>query len=153
MEGKATGESVVSSESEAGGQEQAKSSPQGGDPGSNRPAAVSGFALWFGALGALIAWTIHFALAYPLVELVCQTGWGFLLEVISAVTFVAAVAAGVVSWRNWHAFDEAEREDLLGRGSRPAFMALLGIFAAVIFIVGIILGTIPILIGVDPCAN
>jgi hypothetical protein len=114
-----------------------------GEPGTLR--------LWFGTLGALVAWGIHFATTYPLVPLICATGWVWLLYIIAAVTFVVAVIAAIVSWFTWKGLPEEERGDLLRPGSRRGFMAFLGIIAGVIFIVAIILGTIPIFI-IDPCA-
>lgn len=63
-----------------------------------------------------------------------------------------AIAAGLTSFRNWRTF--SERRDLVRAeaGRRETFMALIGVFSTVIFVIGILWAGIP-LIMLDVCVK
>lgn len=109
--------------------------------------------LWFGAVAAAVAWSLQGFTCFILSTQACKTGTGYLgslgptavrilIGCVSAAFLAVAVAAGIVSYRNWQAFAhrrllEAEAED------REEYMALAGVFVAVTAVVGLIWASIP----------
>jgi hypothetical protein len=115
-----------------------------------RAEGVGPVRVWAGALAAVSAWTVHFALTYPLVPLVCRLGARWLLFLIAGVTGVIAVAGLALSVVNWRALEEGERGGFLHTGSTHGFIVFLGLLASVLFVVAIVFGTVPIFF-LDPC--
>lgn len=117
----------------------------------NEAGQHTGILTWFATLGAPVAWILHLSLTYPLTAFLCENGWTYVLHIISAVTGLMAVAAGLVAYLRYRRLPEQEREGLSREGSRRGFMLYLGSLLSLLFLLGIILATIPILV-LDPCS-
>jgi hypothetical protein len=129
-------------------------------PSSSVARRAAPWLLWFGVLGGVAAWTAHLLVAWGLEEIACGSGsrstdvLGVPLAVaITAVTVVAlavAVAALVVAWRLWRRTDVAADGEV--RMGRANFMALVGLWADVLFTLGILYGAVALLF-IRPCAT
>ncbi|MBN1368820.1 MAG: hypothetical protein JW954_01120 [Dehalococcoidaceae bacterium] len=119
-----------------------------------RPGAepVSG-RLWFGMLAPGTAWFIHLVATYILVPWTCMAGGRGLMIGGSAMLACVTIGAGWISWLLWRALDKVERESILGQmeGSRTGFMVFAGLLFSGLFLLAIILGTIPVFV-IDPCS-
>lgn len=117
-----------------------------------RVAEPEGFRLWFGTLGAAVAWFVHLIVVYVLVPVTCAIGGPGAMYVASAVLLGVAVAGGSVAFQSWHQMSEAERGNLLGEmeGTRRGFMIYGGLLASGVFLLAILLAIIPIFF-LDPC--
>jgi hypothetical protein len=80
--------------------------PPGGGLPRRQGSAGSQWALWFGLFGGIAAWTLHLAIAYPLVYNGCALGvdqlstWLLILTtVLGAVALLATIAA-FFTWRS-----------------------------------------------------
>lgn len=60
---------------------------------------VSVVALWFGVLGGPLIWIARLIIAYALVPVVCVQDWPLGMHVVSATSFVVAMAAAIVAGR------------------------------------------------------
>jgi uncharacterized membrane protein len=113
--------------------------------------------LWFGFVAAALAWLIQGFLSVVISASACQNGayqWRWiseggvrvLLAVITIALLAVAVAALVVSFRNWRGLS-TRRELTHAEGKRrEEFMALGGVFASAAFVIGIIWGGIPLIL-------
>jgi hypothetical protein len=122
-------------------------------------------ALWFGLSGAPLLWSVQLMANYALVAHACFPssiplatplfgGLWTLVLVISLVAAAVSLAAGATAWRSWRS-TEAERpgghEHLLETGAgRTRFMALAGMLVSGLFLIGVIMNTIPLFL-VPPC--
>jgi hypothetical protein len=117
---------------------------------------VSLRALWFGLLGGPVAWTLQLLIDYPLVAHYCFPDAAprtvptidslrLLILVTSAIAIAVAVLALVTALRSWRAsggaLDDARTDstDESPPVGRVRFMALGGILASGLTIVGIVL--------------
>lgn len=112
----------------------------------------TGFRLWFGTLGAAAAWFVHLVVVYVLVPVTCALGGMTLMVAASIVLGGVAVAAGYVAWRSWSQMSDEARGNLIGEmeGSRKGFMLYGGLLASGVFLLAILLATIPIFF-LNPC--
>jgi hypothetical protein len=121
--------------------------------------------LWFGFAAAALAWVVQGLLSVIISASACQNGsyqWTWiseggirvLLAMITIALLAVAVAAWVVSFRNWRdlsverAEARAARRELIhaeGR-RREDFMALGGVFVSTAFVIGIIWGGVPLIL-------
>jgi hypothetical protein len=117
-----------------------------------RSTGTGGRKLWFGVSGAAVAWFAHLNIVYILVPVVCAAGGIVLMYIASLVLAVVALAAGLVSLTNWRKMSAEEQGNLIGEmeGSRVGFMYYAGLLAAGIFLLAIIMQTIPIFF-LNPC--
>ena len=117
--------------------------------------------LWFGTVGAAVAWALHGVVCEIISANACQNGAGslgslsplgvrWLLAGITIGFLAIAVASGIISFRNWR--HVGSTGDLLHAEGpqREQFMSLIGIFVSVAFVVGIIWAGLP-LIFLDIC--
>jgi hypothetical protein len=122
-------------------------------------------ALWFGLFGAPTIWSIQLMLNYALVAHACYPAseplsapvFGGLRGTVIAASVVAlaiALSAAATAWRSWsatrhehHGGEEALLE--VGEG-RTRFMALAGLLVSGLFILGVIMNSIPLFI-IQPC--
>lgn len=105
--------------------------------------------LWFGSIAAAIAWLVTGIVDIILAWEAClsgpakhgvyaQTGMHVLLGFITFGLLVVAVAAGVISFRNWRALSrEPDFVSAEGR-TRREFMSMAGVFIAASLGMGII---------------
>jgi hypothetical protein len=122
-------------------------------------------ALWFGLFGAPVIWSIQLMLNYALVAHACYPAseplsapvFGGLRTTVlatSAVALVIALAAGATAWQSWRATRQEHRggeEALLEVGEgRTRFMALAGMLVSGLFLLGVIMNSIPLFI-MQPC--
>jgi hypothetical protein len=130
---------------------------------SDPPLRISPRKLWFGATAAAVAWALEGTVSAIISSKACQNNigsWGPLSPsgvrlVLAAVTLIGlgfAIAGGLISFRNWRRL--AGRPEILhaeGR-RRDQFMALVGTFASLVFVIGILWAGIP-LIMLDICVK
>lgn len=112
----------------------------------------TGFRLWFGTLGAAVAWFTHLIVVYVLVPVTCAVSGPGAMIVASFLLSGIAAAAGAVAWHSWRQMSAEERGDLVGEmeGSRKGFMLYGGLLASGVFLLAILLATIPIFF-LNPC--
>ena len=89
-------------------------------------------ALWAGVIGAPVVWGIGFETAYALSPYACGNGIHLSLHFISAVTFVMALIAAYLSWRDWHAAGGSPEETDGGTIPRIRFLGALGMFLSLV---------------------
>jgi hypothetical protein len=97
--------------------------------------------LWFGLLAPPIAWAAHLTVEYFLVTLHCQLQGGstdVYMTLTSAASLLLCVAGGVAAWLAWRRLSYEEHHGW------AQFMAASGIFLSVLFLIGIVLGTVPV---------
>jgi hypothetical protein len=128
---------------------------------SDSPSRISQRSLWFGSTAAAVAWALHGAACVIVSSQACLNGVGnlrslsplgvrWLLAGITIGFLAIAAIGGITSFRNW--IHLAEHHDLVhAEGSgREQFMALVGIFVSLAFVIGIIWAGLP-LIFLDIC--
>ena len=103
--------------------------------------------LWLGALGGPIAFALDRLASIVLVSEGCGTGGSrilglttsqMLVAIITVVTALIAVAAGLVSWRIWRHTGRPEDETSVGNIARVPFWALGGLILSAIFLAAIV---------------
>jgi hypothetical protein len=103
-------------------------------------------ALWFGLFGAPVVWSIQLMLNFALVAHSCFPaseprttpifgGLGFTVTLVSVVALVIALAAGTTAWRSWRA---------TRREGRTRFMAIAGMLVSGLFVLGVVMNSIPL---------
>lgn len=119
-------------------------------------------ALWFGLLGAPLAWSLQLVVAYAIVAAPCvpdPAPGGPVPEGIAtaavAVSAALVALAGAALWTAvacWRAAPSPEGADPLDRAARHRirFMSYSGIFTSALFTLGTALATIALLV-LDPC--
>jgi hypothetical protein len=127
--------------------------------------AVAPAVLWFGLFGAPVAWSLQLLASYALVAHGCYPdaepitmpvvpGLRTLVLGTGAAALAVALLAGGVAWRSWRATQhehQGEHEALLEVGAgRVRFMALAGILLSAVFVLGIVMNTVPLLL-LRPC--
>lgn len=104
--------------------------------------------LWIGFAAAPVAWAIHGATSFFISWQACQDGtgdWGifseaevrWLLGGITLGLLAVAMLAGAISYANWRRLPERRRLLKAEAPGREEYMAMLGVFMAVVFSVGI----------------
>ena len=128
---------------------------------SDAPIHISQRSLWFGSAAAAVAWALHGAICEIIASEACRNGVGnlgslsaqgvrWLMAGITIGFLAISAIGGITSFRNW--IHLAEHQDLVhAEGSgREQFMALVGIFVSLAFVIGIIWAGLP-LIFLDVC--
>lgn len=120
--------------------------------------------LWFGVAAGATAWATHSLIINLICSQACKAGRGgtyydltpgavrILLGVVTVILLCVALGAGLTAFRNWRQLSgqASLREDQAE--SRTDFMALIGLFASAIFVVGIIWAGLPVIL-VSLCSN
>lgn len=122
-------------------------SPQPIGPAEADQVRVSNVLLWFGALGAPIAWAIHLVAVYFLTEVACRFETKLPLYGASALLFAVATLAGLVCWYYLRYMRQRNGATV---PRRIRFMATAGLAGAILFMVAIAGGTLPMIVD-DPC--
>jgi nicotinamide riboside transporter PnuC len=116
-----------------------------------RPRVIGLLVLWFGFLGAVIAWIVHLLIAYALVPVACLLDLEIALYAVSLVTALIALAALLVSWRTWQRAERTDSPEAYAAStSTTRFMGLSGVLLGVLFLGAIFVQTIPIILQ-NPC--
>lgn len=119
--------------------------------------------LWFGACAGAAAWAIDGFTCFLISTQACKDGngnWGplsggevrVLLGVITLALLAVAVTGGLISFGNWRRLSERQKLSQAQAQGREAFMALVGVFVSVAFVVGIIWAGLPLIL-IDVCIN
>lgn len=115
--------------------------------------------LWFAFLGAAVAWFALLLVNYGLVEIECKSaafaftilglpGLTALLLAVTVLMSVISVLAGLAGWRNQRN-PEAELEGAAVT-QRARFMARTGLYSTAVFLLVIIVTTLPVFF-MRPC--
>lgn len=119
------------------------------------PERISPGRLWFGFMGAAVAWVLAGVLNVVLAWEAClgkdsqsffftQTGVHVVLGIVTLIMLGLAVASGVVSFQNWRLL--SRQDDFVEAEGRPRqeFMAIFGVFVSLCLGIGIIWFVLPI---------
>lgn len=147
--------------------------PREGSPAERQPHPsphrhrVSGWALWFGLLGAPVAWCLQelinvslagqacyphdTPLAMPLFEHLVAILAG--VEAVSLAVCIVAVAVAHSAWRKTRGEKPGDAHQLLGSGDgRTRFMAIAGIMTSTLFAIATALAALN-LAAIPPCGG
>lgn len=114
--------------------------------------------LWFGVLGGPVAWAAHTSIAPAIAGLLCPDGAtlqavaasGTVRWVVGALSLVfiaVTVAALATAWRTWRRADDIRAWRHSGGRTRVAFMAIAGIMAGSLSLVGLVYGVMPVFLS------
>jgi small-conductance mechanosensitive channel len=116
--------------------------------------------------GGPVAWTVHLLAGYVIVALWCAEGWagvGMAIGVLTLLCAAGAVGAGVLSFRLWRRAQAGLLSDeepggpeswdarMGERGARAAFLSVMSLFLAALFLLLIVLQALPPLFA-EACA-
>ena len=118
--------------------------------------------LWFGLLGAPLAWFTQVVVAPDLAEIICYPGaeasgrgevYGIAVDdlltgfnTVLTLVAVAGLVASLLCWRRLRSAVDATT------GRRASWMAIAAIMVSVLFLVSIVVGYIPLLM-LEPCVT
>jgi hypothetical protein len=110
--------------------------------------------LWFAVIGGQAAWAVAFLLAYPMVQVACETGMSIVVHLprwIAAVIAGSAVAAGFLAWRRIEALRAAHEPLATARHvQRARLMAFAGMLLSSAGLLFLVLEDIATWV-IDPC--
>lgn len=115
---------------------------------------------WSLALGPAVAWAAHFGAAYAIVARVCETGGGWGGWALFGITVPAAAVIVLLGVAAWGARGTDGPDAAAGPAAAPppangngdgSFLAILGLYSAPVFLVGVIL-TAAVPLQVPLCA-
>jgi hypothetical protein len=114
--------------------------------------------LWAGVLVAPTAWSVAELLGYVLASRACDRGAagavyaGLTQDVLAVALGVIAVVGLTIAVANWHRVREPPGLDRSQIWGRAHFMALAGTVSSGLFVLGIVLFTLPPLL-LNPCEH
>lgn len=120
---------------------------------------AGGLLLWYGVLGGAVAWAVHLLAAWSLDELACAAGsdrvsglplWQAvgIAVVVPAVATAGSLLVAALVWRRTAQAQSAGDEDRAIGRSR--MLALVGLWANLLFLTIIVLGGVAVLVF-PPC--
>lgn len=113
--------------------------------------SYSSSALWYGILAGPVVWLSHLFATYAIATVVCAPGQVLALHISTLVAAVIAVSAGLVAWRARSVLTAVDDDQLQTISHRRArFLALFGIGSSAIFLLAILVQSVPNLF-LDPC--
>jgi predicted ferric reductase len=123
---------------------------------------ISDWMLWFGLLGGAIAWLIHLVLAYAIAEFGCVSPfhdkflWGFsgvawLITAVTVMCLAIASASLFLARRSQARFASAVVAMQVEPHDVRVFMSRFGVITSNLFILFIVVQTIPILFYLRGC--
>ncbi len=117
-----------------------------------KTAQHSNVLLWFIALGPAFFWFAHLNINYILVPISCAIGGRIFMYIASIVLGGLTIATGLKAWGMWQGLSDEERSGVIDEmeGSRRNFMIYTGLLSSGVFLLAIILATIPTLF-LNPC--
>ncbi len=125
------------------------------------------WAVWFGLLGAPLAWSLQELVNVSLAGYACYPHdtplatplWTNLnavslwVEAAAFVLCIAALVVAIVSWQRTRHEKPGDAHQLLGSGDgRTRFMAMAGIMTSALFLIATVLAALN-LVGVPPCSG
>ena len=117
-------------------------------------APVPGARLWAGVLLAPTAWTVSELLGYVLVARACDRGSasmvahaGLTQDIVAIGLGVIAVIGLMIAIGNWQRLRDVARAGGPASWGRAEFMALAGVVASALFLLGIVFFALPPLFG------
>ncbi len=128
---------------------------------------VIAWAVWFGLLGAPLAWSLQELVNVTLAGYACYPHdiplatplWTNLsavslwVEAAAVVLCIAALIVAVVSWRRTRHEAAGDMHQLLSSGDgRTRFMAMAGTMCSALFLIATVLAALN-LVGVPPCGG
>jgi hypothetical protein len=119
------------------------------DPRTDVPDARELRALWTGLLLAPTAFLLNLEVAYALVPTACSSS-RLLVHVVHAVCLLLAAFSALTAWRMWSLTGETWPGGAGGRLARSRFMAGLGLFLSLLFVLVIVAQWIPSFV-LNPC--
>jgi hypothetical protein len=107
---------------------------------------------WFIALGPAFFWFAHLNINYILVPISCAIGGRIFMYIASLILGGLTIFTWIKAWGMWRELREEERTSLLGEmeGSRRNFMIYTGLLSSGVFLLAIILATLPTFF-LNPC--
>ncbi|MFG1951622.1 hypothetical protein [Micromonospora sp. NPDC048830] len=120
---------------------------------------AGGLLLWYGVLGGAVAWAVHLLAAWSLDELACAAGsqhisgvplWqalGIAVVVPAVATAGSLLVAAFVWWRTARAQAAGDADRAT---SRSRLLAVVGVWANLLFLAIIVLGGVAVLVF-PPC--
>jgi hypothetical protein len=120
------------------------------DPRTDLPDRRELTALWTGLLLAPVAFLLNLEVAYALVPTACEQRTRILVHLVHAVCLVLALVGTMTAWRMWRFTGEIWPGQSGGRLSRSRFMAGVGLFLSLLFVLVILAQWIPSFV-LDPC--
>jgi hypothetical protein len=109
--------------------------------------------LWFGLLGAPLAWALHLVVSYPVVPLACATGSAVILHAITIITALVAACAGVIAWQDFRSIDvRGDRAPGDAIQVNRKFLAGLGVSLSLFFLLVILVEGWPVTLQ-DSCSR
>ena len=98
--------------------------------------------------GGAISWSLHLLVSYLIIAVFCNTGWPGRAALVAATLLSAAGAAasGVVAYRAWRTWVDGQAWDAAlhdPRGRATGFLLVMGMVAAGLFLLSILLGGVP----------
>jgi hypothetical protein len=111
--------------------------------------------LWAGVVLAPIAWSVAELLGYVLVARACETrstmaNAGVMQDAIAIGLGIVAVIGLMIAIGNWRRIRDASKASVEPAWGRAHFMALVGVVASALFVLGIVLFALPPLL-VNAC--
>jgi hypothetical protein len=113
--------------------------------------ATSALPFWLALLGGHLAWTAHLLLSFPLVPVVCATGWGVLPHVITGLAALVALSAVIVAFRYWERTDGDVRDPHVQPDRPVGWLAFAGFLLNSLFLFAIVIQGVPNFV-LNPCA-
>jgi hypothetical protein len=107
-------------------------------------------ALWAGVLAGPLATLIQLQINYALVRWACDAQREWALHLVSLLALLAAVAGGLLSWRNWRRVGAGWEDEGAGVVPRSRFMAVVGMLISVFAALVVVALWIPIFVY-GPC--
>jgi hypothetical protein len=111
---------------------------------------AAAFRLWIGMLLPPVAWLAQLQALYLSSEFGCTNSNFTKNHIVVLIALCASLIGLAFAWLEWTRTRDAAPTDEGDRGSRPRFMALIGIMTGLLFSLLIIAQWIPTLMGV-PC--
>jgi hypothetical protein len=107
--------------------------------------------LWFGVLGAPVAWAIQLGVVYGAMPYVCgQANWFVLPATVSAAAFAIALVALRIAYRIWRVTGSSHHAEGAAEPGRNRMLALLGLGASGFFAIVIVVQALPLFM-LEPC--
>jgi hypothetical protein len=118
-------------------------------------------ALWYGALGGMLAWTLHILLAYLIAEFGCETGQdahvyagvmlpAWLLLGMSAIMIVLSAGSTASAYACLRRIRASNSDDTL-RSESQHYLARAGVISGALFTLIIVVQTIPTFFYLSGC--